>query len=442
MTSTTTEPVDYSGAGLEDLGEGLPVPRLKIVHDEGVFEDPNSGQKFAYLDCVIVGLVTQRAFWAEGMSTEKDPRPRCKSTDGKTGFPNIQPQTERQVFPWDHSVFDREIQPTDEKGNIALPCVSCNFKDWGADKTPPPCTEIMSLSIQYFIPDPSGLGGGDWSLGVVNFSKTGFTPTRKYLQTFKLMRRPPFSAQTRITLELNKTGMVKYSVPKFSKGAEIATEMWPEYLDMSNQIAAVLRQPPRGVDLPMIEARKQQIQLAAGRVGAQQALPSVPQPPTQAAQPAQPAQPAPVQTEPAPPPAPPSAPPKMPAAAEVPAGPVIVDADPVETDPWDITATGEDSWPSSPPQNTAPATLAPPTAAPAPAAAATPPAPPRAPAQPSQQAGVKVTGQPPFAPATPPPPPAAPTGGSVQSPPGAPKPPATGNGIAAPPSSINDDVPF
>ena len=108
MTVDTTSggsvvPYDDSNVGLEDVGVGdVVIPRLRIVHDEAMFEDNLSKAKFSTMKVVLLGLVKQRIFWDDNV--EDDDKPLCKSPDFEHGFPNVDPG-QRKTFPWAKSNF-------------------------------------------------------------------------------------------------------------------------------------------------------------------------------------------------------------------------------------------------------------------------------------------------------------------------------------------------
>ena len=88
-------PADLAGVGLEDVDAGdITVPRLKIVHAEGVFQDNLSNAKFAELNVILLGLVKQRLMW--DVEVEDDAKPLCKSADFDHGIPS-------DSFPWEAS---------------------------------------------------------------------------------------------------------------------------------------------------------------------------------------------------------------------------------------------------------------------------------------------------------------------------------------------------
>src|SRR5690606_15412571 len=136
--------------GLEDFGmEDAVIPRLKIVHKEGVFEDSLSGEKFETISLVILGLVKQRILWHQ--TVDDGDMPMCRSANHDTGFPNLsddQPKEKR--FPWEKSGF-RPEDYQDEDGNFRLPCSGCNLKEWKShpDGKRPYCSEQFTLPVLY-----------------------------------------------------------------------------------------------------------------------------------------------------------------------------------------------------------------------------------------------------------------------------------------------------
>lgn len=269
-----TTGIEKEYTGLEDFDEEpLPVPRLKIDHETGTFEESGSGLHLQYLDCVILGLTRQRTFWDPDMDSKADDKkPRCKSNNAELGIPNIHSRNPSDLFPWEGSNFKYEDQIKDDDGNAVLPCASCAYREWGekpdGKRVPPPCTELLTLSIQYYRADPEDTDTPEdqkWTLGVIQFSKTGFKPTKDYLNSFRVHHHKVFSKVTRITLEANRQGMVKWFTPKFEPGQDRPPIYWPDDQETSQQMRSYLSQPPRHVNVAQIEQRRQ-LQLTGGPV--------------------------------------------------------------------------------------------------------------------------------------------------------------------------------
>lgn len=68
---------DMGDLGLEDIGAGeLTVPRLEIVHEQGVFRDRNSKAEYSTLNCIILGVVKQRIMWDK--TVDDGDKPQCR----------------------------------------------------------------------------------------------------------------------------------------------------------------------------------------------------------------------------------------------------------------------------------------------------------------------------------------------------------------------------
>lgn len=175
----------------------LTVPRLKILHKEGMFEDSLSNEQFATIDVITLGLVRQRVMWA--LDVEDDAKPLCKSRDFEFGTPG-------DDFPWDASKLSKA-----DFSDGKLPCENCHLKEWDTHprgKTPW-CTE------QHVYPLLMSVGEDAWSAAILTVQRTGMKPSKAYISSFVRAKRPLFTKFTRLSLEQNKRGSVFYSVPKF-----------------------------------------------------------------------------------------------------------------------------------------------------------------------------------------------------------------------------------
>lgn len=251
--------MDY-GEGLEDVGvSDIVIPRLRIIHKEGVFQDNLSKQKFSELEVIILGLVKQRIMWDK--DPEEGERPLCKSPDFEHGFPNLNPDLPaNKRFPWKRSNFEPEqaqplyLQPGQSRtfpegytsnGLPTLPCVGCKFKEWGVDpdsgkSTPPKCNEQHTYSVLYS-PDE----GESWIAALYTVQRTGLKPSKSYISSFAQTKTPMFTVKTRLTLSMQSKGSVEYSVPGFQRMEATDRNMWPEYADRQRKLRAFLRSAPR-----------------------------------------------------------------------------------------------------------------------------------------------------------------------------------------------------
>lgn len=253
----------YGGdtVGLDDVGAGdVVIPRLQIKHDEGVFIDNLSKQVFTELDCVILGLVKQRIFWADVV--EENDKPLCKSPDHDHGFPQVSEDVKRDKrFPWDKSNFRPEDFPPNGpnaiNGLVTLPCASCHFKEWdnnGFNQKVPPCAEQHTYPLLYNS-NTENPNEPIWAAAILTVQKTGIAPSKRYLSSFVQANQPMFTARSLVSLTLNKRGTVTYSVPTFRKVGNTDSSLWGQYGDQYRQIRAFCRTPPRNTEEdPYVEA--------------------------------------------------------------------------------------------------------------------------------------------------------------------------------------------
>jgi hypothetical protein len=238
---------DMAGLGLEDASiSDIVIPRIRIVHDQGVFEDNLSKEQYPSLRVILLGLVKQRLMWADDM--DEGDKPQCKSPNFEQGFPSTSediPKDKR--FPWKDSVFNPADFPPEQgvNGLTTLPCVRCNFKEWGQDKKPPRCMEQHTYPLM-FNPDPED--PDFWSPALFTVQKTGIKPSRNYLSSFVQAKKPMFTAITELNLTMMSRGTVKYSVPSFKRIGNTEQEMWEEYANTFKAIREFAKTPPRRLD--------------------------------------------------------------------------------------------------------------------------------------------------------------------------------------------------
>lgn len=241
--------------GLEDVGFGdVVIPRLQIVHADGVFRDNLSKAEYPELQVILLGLVKQRIFWDD--EVDEGDKPMCKSPDFDHGFPNVSEETKKDKrFPWDKSNFNPgDFAPDPEHNNlITLPCSSCIFKEWDkGDWKVPPCTEQHTYPLLYNSSPEDG--EETWTPALLTVAKTGIKPSRQYISSFAQSKTPMFTVKTRIQLTQASRGSVKYSVPSFRRLDGTDRNAWPEYRDQYRQIRTYLHQPPRRPDQDEDEA--------------------------------------------------------------------------------------------------------------------------------------------------------------------------------------------
>ena len=252
------DPSQYGDVGLEDISTSdVAIPRMKINHPEGVWEESLSKATFPVLRAVILGLVKQRIFWDDDVEDKE--KPLCKSPNFDHGFPNQRddvPVAKR--FPWDRSNFEQsqavpvEINPMgaypqgwSSNGNPVLPCAQCQFKEWPKDgqKGGPPCAEQHTYPILY-TPDE----GESWQPALITLQKTGIKPSRTYLSYFAQSKQPMFTVYTELSLTQQSRGSVKYSVPNLRRLEQTPREQWPEFADQYRNIREFVRSAPRPAD--------------------------------------------------------------------------------------------------------------------------------------------------------------------------------------------------
>jgi hypothetical protein len=257
MTVTTTgdggavvpyDPEAYGDVGLEDVGVAdVVIPRLSIVHDEGVFQDNLSKARYDKLTVILLGLVKQRIFWDD--TVDDGDKPMCKSPDFELGFPQVSEEVKADKrFPWDKSNFNPADfppgGPTSVNGLVTLPCSSCVFKEWDKqDWKVPPCTEQHTYPLLY-TPDE----GQSWTAALLSLQKTGIKPSRQYISSFAQSKTPMFTVFTELSLTQQSRGSVKYSVPVLRKGTQTEREDWSNYADTYRSIREFVRQPPRSLE--------------------------------------------------------------------------------------------------------------------------------------------------------------------------------------------------
>lgn len=305
------DPSQFGDVGLEDIGAAdVAIPRIKIVHDAGEWEDSLSKQRFPVLRAVILGLVKQRIYWDD--EVDDGDKPLCKSPNFDFGFPNQRddvPADKR--FPWAASNFEPsqavpvEISPSNQypngwnsNGNPVLPCAQCVFKEWPkkGEKGGPPCAEQHTYPIIY-TPDE----GETWQPALVTLQKTGIKPSRTYLSYFAQSKQPMFTVYTELSLTQQSRGSVRYSVPNLRRLEQTPREQWGEFAEQYRSIREFVRAAPRANDDEGDGA-------AVGTTANVNSGPEAPAPAAPATPPAAPAQPNP-------------APPAAPAATPAPAAP-------------------------------------------------------------------------------------------------------------------------
>ena len=240
---------DLGDVGLEDASAAdIQMPRIQIVHEEGVFKDASTGEKVATLDCVILGLIKQRIMWDS--QVDEGDRPQCKSPDFEHGYPQMRTDIPtRKQFPWDKSNFNKADFPPNDDGQIVLPCESCKLKDWGKERTDKPlCSEQYTYGLYYR--DANGV----MRPGLLSLQRSGIKAARTYTGTFAAARQPMFTVWTSITLRQESRGKVIYAVPTFAKGGTSDASEWQNYAEQYRGLRDLLRAAPRAATKEADEA--------------------------------------------------------------------------------------------------------------------------------------------------------------------------------------------
>ena len=225
---------DGTMTGLEDFGtEDMVMPRLGIEHTEGKLVDNLTGEKFDKLQVVMLGLIKQRILW--DTEVNEGDHPLCKSFNHTEGLPS-------DKFPWDASGFDKD------KAGDALPCASCNLKEWGSH----PQRETPWCSEQHTFPVLMNIGSDDEpnfaAPAIFTVQRSGIKPSKTYLTSFSRSKTPLFTVVTEISLNMQKRGSVTYSVPRFAKVADTEQAEWDEFAQHYLQIRDFVTTPPAKED--------------------------------------------------------------------------------------------------------------------------------------------------------------------------------------------------
>ena len=287
---------DEYGTGLEDIQDDVTaVPRIGINHKGGTFKDTLSGEEFPKMYGVALGMIRQRVMWEPG-DIEPGAKPQCKSQDAKTGYPNMSGKP-GESFPWQEAPgLDPNTQPTDEHGRIIISCEGCPFTEWGkrdakGKSKPPPCKERHTYPIIYnTTPSSNGVYEPPYmESGIVSFQGSGIAPSKKFLSGFVRAKLPLYSALIEIGLDVNKRGMVEYSVPNFKKISNVPQDEWELYArDLPTMREYLTRAPRPGDDSDPAKTSGTSANQAARNAGVVQAV--VVEPEEQAAPVATPAQ--------------------------------------------------------------------------------------------------------------------------------------------------------
>lgn len=239
MTAPGTDvaPVSMYDTGLDDLTpEDLTVPRIKINHKMGVFEESGTNEQFSELYCVMLGLVRQRVLFHHNV--EDGDVPICKSVEFQVGYPNVDPERKPKFnFPWELARLNPADFPPNQDGLIALPCEGCHLKEWGSHPTgeKPYCSEQFTMPL-YYARTLEELQAEEYGSALISFQKTGVPPCKKYLSGFQQKKVGAYTKYTRITLRQLARGNTEYSVPVFTSVGDTPTSNFQGY---SENFAAI-----------------------------------------------------------------------------------------------------------------------------------------------------------------------------------------------------------
>lgn len=262
MTGNEVAQMSDYATGLEDLDPGeMGVPRISVIHKEGIFKENTSGEQFAVIRGIVLGLIKQRVMWAPDVEDMSKAKPLCKSNDAAVGYPRVDGGPDEN-FPWGDSGLNPDAMPRDEAGKVTIACEACPFTQWGKNpKTgkpvPPICKERYTLPVMYSTDENWKPGQPLLSAGIVAFQGSGVKPTRGFLGLFARSRLPVYSSYAEITLNLMKRGAVDYSVPEFKRLSSIPQEDWADLSEEYRNIRDHLRTPPRSNDDPGDPAKQQ-----------------------------------------------------------------------------------------------------------------------------------------------------------------------------------------
>ncbi|MEU4066698.1 hypothetical protein AB0F25_30670 [Streptomyces wedmorensis] len=213
--------------GLDDLSiDDIPTPRILINHADGAFYDNQMEVQRQQFIGIILGSVKQRIMWDANLEDDGTDVPKCKSNDGRTGLPNMDPTSDRQ-YPFDESSFDRNLVPIDPDLNRAvLPCSNCVFTSWSGqgNKTPPRCSEVENLVVMF-----DAYGTGELQPAFMPMKKSAIKTTRVYLARFKQKGVPAYSEFTHFSLESRMRGKNPYAVPIFQSAGPTNPEYWQDF---------------------------------------------------------------------------------------------------------------------------------------------------------------------------------------------------------------------
>lgn len=229
----------YAGVGLQDIDSSdMAMPRIKILHAEGLFEDQLTNEQFPSFDAIVLVIAKQRIMWFPKI--HPDAQPQCKSNDFKTGFPNVNPSIDSDGFPWADSNFTQEnlvINPVN--GLPSLSCANCKFTEWGKDGSRPRCGEMHTYPLLRLDED------NNVSPALMTVQGSSIKPSKAFATSFKVRGEPFFFYKSHLSLVPAKSGSVAYSIVKFSKSGGTDPEEYAGYAAQAESLYDYLTKPPR-----------------------------------------------------------------------------------------------------------------------------------------------------------------------------------------------------
>ena len=166
-------PADYSMEGMDGIGrDDLMVPRARVLQptsklegETGWFHFNLTGTAKKTVVAVLLRVQKGRVMWdAEDLGAA----PRCASDD--------------------------DVMPRQGDGYLFGPCADCDQSRWGADKTPPPCSQTYNFLAADTEDDDAPF--------MISLSKTSLKHAKRILSVFVLKHKPLFSAPVRIMSNL------------------------------------------------------------------------------------------------------------------------------------------------------------------------------------------------------------------------------------------------
>jgi hypothetical protein len=186
-----------------DVGDGdlappsevlLPLLPMNRKLGEGVL-DPQTGDVTDELEFIWLARTVTRAWWDKKFDErdEKDPAPKCRSTDGLVGIGHFGPGSAE---------------------NPSGKCATCPAAQW----TPPEGILPCRSAIEAMVATPDSAQGGA-ALFRLRFSGIAFAPARAYWDSFRarLPKIPPIGFLTHMALAPTETKNGKFLAPTFTR---------------------------------------------------------------------------------------------------------------------------------------------------------------------------------------------------------------------------------